>query len=108
MVEIFGVDRVFEEVGFTNLVSDKGSMLRFDIMIPDIPLLCEYNGRGHYHYIRIMHRRRSAFQRLLKHDRRKIEYTRSMGIPFLVISHLDNPGNPSWIMDRIACLLESQ
>jgi hypothetical protein len=66
--------------------------LPFDFYLPDMNILIEYDGEGHFEYIPGFHSSRREFERTQRYDRIKDEYAVMKRIKLLRVSYKDNLG----------------
>ena len=62
------------EKSFSDL---KHGLFRYDFYIPNLdgcPVIIEFNGEQHYHFVSKFFRTRRDWQKAQEHDRRKISY----------------------------------
>lgn len=78
------------EKSFAGLTGIGGGLLRFDFYLPDYNVLLEYDGKQHYEWIPGM-MTKSAWERLLKHDRMKDQFAKNHRIKLIRLSYLDRP-----------------
>jgi len=93
--------KVFQEVAFPNCYSEKGSLLRFDIYIPDKRILIEYQGDEHYRFIRYFHKTKSAYRSMLRRDFRKKVFCLKHDYIFLEFTQNDNVSCPHEVKEKI-------
>lgn len=74
----------------------KGGKFRYDFYLPYVeggPLIIEFNGEQHYHYVTRFYKNRQQWMKQLEHDRRKISYCLANGIKIQEI--------PFWELNNI-------
>ena len=85
--------RFEREKSFSDL---KHGLFRYDFYIPNFnggPVIIEFNGEQHYHYIKHFFRTPRDWRKAQEHDRRKISYALANGIKLYII--------PFWEIDEI-------
>lgn len=98
--KIFPDLRVFQEVAFPDLVSDKGALLRYDIAVPEFRILIEYHGCTKFE--KFVHRKRARWDRAKLHDALKKAYAEENEWAFVCFTHQDKIGDESAVKTRIA------
>ena len=93
--------KVFQEVAFPRCYSEKGSLLRFDIYIPDKRILIEYQGDEHYKFIRFFHRTKREYKAMLRRDFTKKAFCVKYGYVFIEFTQKDNVSYPHEVKERI-------
>lgn len=86
------------EKNFSDL---KHGLFRYDFYIPDLyggPVIIEFNGEQHYHYIKHFFRTPREWRAAQEHDRRKISYALANKIKIYII--------PFWEIDNIRTAAE--
>ena len=81
------------EKSFSDL---KHGLFRYDFYLigPDgAPVIIEFNGEQHYHYVSRFYRTPREWRKMQEHDRRKISYALANGIKIYII--------PFWEIDKI-------
>lgn len=81
------------EKSFSDL---KHGLFRYDFYIPNLngsPVIIEFNGEQHYHFVSKFFRTRRDWQKTQEHDRRKISYALANKIKIYII--------PFWEIDKI-------
>ena len=81
------------EKNFSDL---KHGLFRYDFYIPNLdggPVIVEYNGEQHYHYVSKFYRTPRDWRKMQEHDRRKISYALANTIKIYII--------PFWEIDKI-------
>lgn len=75
----------------------RAGRLRYDFYVytQKGPVLIEFNGEQHYHYIQKFHKSQKDFNGARERDRRKISYALANQIPIYII--------PYWELDGINC-----
>lgn len=76
----------------------KNGKFRYDFYLPDYqgqPVIIEFNGEQHYHFINFFCKNRSDWLKIKENDRRKISYCLAKDIPIYII--------PFWEIDNIHC-----
>lgn len=72
----------------------KHGLYRFDFYVHGAqPCILEYNGEGHYQFIKKFYRTRAEFEGAKERDRRKISYCLAHNIPLYII--------PYWELDYL-------
>lgn len=99
--KIYKEYHIYEEVGFPDLYSDKGSLLRFDTMIPELGLLIEYQGRGHFEFIKYIHRTKKAYKRLLLHDQMKRDYIENSSYTLVEFTYKEPVDKEDFVESKI-------
>ena len=84
------IKNVKREVVFKGL-KYKGTLLRYDFSFesPRGLVLIEFDGQGHFEYIKFFHKKQSTFKHMLENDRRKNKYALDKGIPLFRIPYTD-------------------
>lgn len=81
------------EKSFSDL---KHGLFRYDFYLPCVlggPVIIEFNGEQHYHYVKKFYRTQRDWHKAQEHDRRKISYALANGIKIYII--------PFWEIDKI-------
>ena len=95
IVDILNRARVkyVREKSFSNL---KHGLFRYDFYISDLggrPVIIEYNGEQHYHYVKAFYKNSVEWRKMQEHDRRKISYALANKIKIYIV--------PFWEIDKI-------
>lgn len=98
IVDILNRARVkyVREKSFSNL---KHGLFRYDFYISDLggrPVIIEYNGEQHYHYVKAFYKNSVEWRKMQEHDRRKISYALANDIDIYLI--------PFWELKNIHTL----
>lgn len=78
------------EYTYSDLVSDKGKVLRFDFYFPEYNVLLEYDGKQHFVYNENTIFNKETFLRIKKHDKMKDEYCLNNNIRLVRINYKEN------------------
>jgi len=81
--------RIYQNIRPLWAESDKGRLLEYDICIPDLKVLIEYDGRQHSEYVKIFHKNKRNFQNQLKRDVKKTSIASRMGWKLIRFNHKD-------------------
>ena len=74
----------------------KHGLFRYDFYLPNFggaPVIIEFNGEQHYHYVSKFYRTPREWRKMQEHDRRKISYALANNIKIFII--------PFWEIDSI-------
>ena len=85
--------RYQQEKIFTDLRNGK---MRFDFFLPELGILLEYDGEGHFQQIKKFYKNQQEFNHAKQNDRYKNSYALSRGIPLYRI--------PYWDINKITTL----
>ena len=85
--------RYQQEKVFTDLRNGK---MRFDFFLPELGILLEYDGEGHFQQIKKFYKNQQEFNHAKQNDRYKNSYALSRGIPLYRI--------PYWDINKITTL----
>ena len=85
--------RYQQEKIFTDLRNGK---MRFDFFLPELGILLEYDGEGHFQQIKKFYKNQQEFNHAKQNDRYKNSYALSHGIPLYRI--------PYWDINKIVTL----
>lgn len=95
IVDLLNKEKIFfvREKTFSDL---KHGLFRYDFYLPYVdggPIIIEYNGEQHYHFVKKFYHDSRGLQKTQEHDRRKISYALANGIKIYII--------PYWELDKI-------
>lgn len=80
-----------KEYNFPDLLSENGNRLRFDFAVFEknkIKCLIEYQGEQHFYPIEYFGGEK-IYQKICKHDKKKVEYCQKNNIPLIILTYKD-------------------
>lgn len=100
--------KVDQEVRPLWATSLKGVLLPFDIALPELQVLLEYQGEQHSEYIRYFFRSKKRWRAYLLRQARKKRLVKENGWYLVEISHKDKPIDGWVIWERIRAVLDAE
>jgi len=82
-------------------ISIKGSLLEFDIYIPNKNMLIEYNGIQHYEFTPCFHKNKTSFLLQKRRDKRKAKLAKNNGFKLIVFKY-DEPLFEDYVINKIS------
>ena len=80
--------------------TDKGVLYEYDIYIPSLRLLIEYNGVQHYRYTSFFHKNEATFKKQLARDKKKKILAKENGYTLVVFKY-DEPIVTGYVRGKI-------
>lgn len=86
---------------FSDCLSPKGNVLRFDFYIPSKNILIEYNGKQHYQYVEFFYDSEEDYEYRLKCDEIKRKYCEEKGVRLLEIPYTEKDNIKQILRDEL-------
>jgi len=93
--------RVDQEVMFTWGITQKGVMTPYDIVVPEMNLIIEYQGEQHYAYRKFLFKNRDQWRGYMVRQRYKKKLADDSEWSFVEISYKDKPLTHTKILELI-------
>lgn len=74
---------------------------RYDICVPELNIIIEYNGIQHYRWIKFFHKTKDEFYQYQQNDRNKIQMAQSYGYKVIVFSYEEDILDTNYVKDKV-------
>lgn len=95
------IRNLFKFPTYQEVIFEFNIFRRYDIVVPDLKLILEYDGKQHFVFNKLFHKTKERFEDLKAQEIIKENYARGHGYTVLRFSYIEDVENLSYIEKRL-------